>query len=86
MPIFVFWLLDSTYLQRERRYNALYREVAAKNEDEIDFNLDTQKVRLTEDEEKRIRLVNCLFSFSELLFYGALGGAFIALLIVLKVF
>ena len=85
IPIFVFWLLDSTYLQRERQFNALYREVTEKSEEEIDFNLNTRKVAYTKEEAKRIRFIRCMFSFSEFLFYGALCAAFLILLIVLKV-
>lgn len=86
IPIIVFWLLDSFYLQQERRYKALYREVAEKEEAQIDFNLDTSKVLYHEDESRRICFCKCLFSFSELLFYGALTGAMLALFLVLKVF
>jgi flagellar biosynthesis/type III secretory pathway M-ring protein FliF/YscJ len=85
IPIIVFWLLDSMYLQTERRYKALYREVTEKKEEEIDFNLNTRNVEYTEREAKDICFCKCLFSFSEILFYGALAVAFIALVVILKV-
>lgn len=85
VPIFVFWLLDSTYLQQERQYKALYREVTEKNEDEIDFNLNTRKVKFTKDETKHIHFFRCLFSFSEFLFYGALTAAIIILMLVIVI-
>lgn len=85
IPVLVFWLLDSFYLQQERRYKALYRETAEKEDSQIDFNLDTSKVLYRDEESKRICFCKCLFSFSELLFYGALTGAMLALFLVLKV-
>lgn len=86
IPIIVFWLLDAYYLQQERRYKALYRETAEKKEEEIDFNLNTRKVRCLDDEVKRIFFRKCIFSLSELLFYGALFLSLLVLVIVLKVF
>ena len=68
IPIIVFWLLDAYYLQQERRYKALYREIAEKKEEEIDFNLNTRKVRYLDEEAKRICFCKCIFSLSELLF------------------
>ena len=85
IPIVVFWILDSYYLQQERRYKALYREVTEKKEEEIDFNLNTRKVLYTDDESKRICFCRCFFSITELMFYGALAVAMIVLVIVLKV-
>jgi len=85
VPIIVFWILDSFYLQQERRYKALYREVTEKKEDEIDFNLNTRKALYKDDEAKRICFCRCLFSITELMFYGALAIAMIVLVIVLKV-
>ncbi len=85
IPIIVFWLLDAYYLQQERRYKALYREIAEKKEEEIDFNLNTRKVRYLDEEVKRICFCKCVFSLSELLFYGALFLSLLILVIVLKV-
>lgn len=86
IPILVFWLLDSFYLQQERRFKALYREVSELSENEIDSNLDTRKVKYTDDEANKICFCKCLFSVSEVLFYVALAVALLALIIVLKVF
>lgn len=35
-----FWILDGFFISRERQYRDLYREVATKEEKDIDFNLD----------------------------------------------
>jgi len=42
-PILMFWVLDGYFLSRERKFRALYDEVRLKNEDEIDFSMDTSK-------------------------------------------
>ena len=36
----VFWVLDGFYISRERQYRDLYRDIAKKPENEIDFNMD----------------------------------------------
>ncbi len=41
LPLFPFWILDSFYLSKERQYRKLYDAVRIKNENEIDFSMDT---------------------------------------------
>ncbi len=36
----VFWLLDGFYLLQERQYRDLYREIANKDNNDIDFNMN----------------------------------------------
>ncbi len=86
IPIIVFWLLDSFYLQQERKYKALYRETTEKDEKDTSFNLNTRLVKYTNDEANRICFCRCMFSVCEVLFYGALTGALLVLIIILKVF
>lgn len=69
VPLVAFWLLDSFYLQLERKYKALYEEVRLKGEGEIDFNMNTSTVVTTVGNSKRINYCNCLFSTTEWLFY-----------------
>jgi|ERR1035438_655764 hypothetical protein len=40
IPVIVFWILDAFFLSQEKQYRALYKQVAAKNEKDIDFNLN----------------------------------------------
>lgn len=40
IPIVIFWILDGFYISQERQYRDLYKEVAAKAENAIDFNMD----------------------------------------------
>lgn len=86
LPILGFWILDSFYLQQERRYKLLYKNVVEKEEKDIDFNLDTGKAIGTADEMKRLCILRCMFSTSEVWFYPLIAVALIALVVVLKVF
>lgn len=40
VPVVVFWALDGFFLAQERRYRMLYKEVAARPVEDIDFSLD----------------------------------------------
>lgn len=86
IPILGFWILDSFYLEQERKYKQLYKNVAEKDESQIDFNLDTSKATGTTEEMARLCICKCLFSITELLFYPLIAVALIILVIVLKVF
>lgn len=41
--VVIFWVLDGYFLSQERKYRALYDEVRLKNEDQIDFSMNTSK-------------------------------------------
>ena len=43
IPVFMFWALDGFFLSQEKQYRELYKEVAAKQEAAIDFNLNASK-------------------------------------------
>ena len=81
IPILGFWALDSFYLQQERKYKQLYKNVAEKDEAQIDFNLDTSKATGTTEEMKRLCICSCFFSITPII-----AVALIILVIVLKVF
>lgn len=86
VPIFGFWILDTFYLQQERRYKQLYKNVAVKAEEDVDFNLDTNNVTGTDKEIKKLSFHRCIFSVSEICFYPVITGTLIILLKVLKLF
>ena len=86
IPIIGFWLLDAYYLQQERKYKQLYKNVIAKDETQIDFSLDTSMASGTTEEMKRLCFCRCFFSITELLFYPLIAAALIILVIVLKIF
>jgi hypothetical protein len=43
LPVIVFWALDGFFLSQEKQYRELYKEVAAKDAKDIDFNLNASK-------------------------------------------
>lgn len=43
IPLVLFWILDSYYLQVERKYRILYNAAIKKELSEIDFSLETPK-------------------------------------------
>lgn len=86
IPIIGFWLLDAYYLQQERKYKQLYKNVIEKEENQIDFSLDTSMVIGTHKEMKRLCFYRCFFSITELFFYPLIAAALIILVIVLKIF
>lgn len=86
IPIIGFWLLDSFYLMQERKYKQLYKNIIEKDEEEIDFSLDTSKAIGTTDEMKRLCFCRCLFSITEGTFYGVIVLSLIVLVVTLKVF
>ena len=75
IPIIAFWGLDSYYLQLERKYTVLYKNIMAKKENEIDFDMDLRNSKLPEEDKKRIKYLKCVISKSEALFYGAITVA-----------
>lgn len=41
VPTIAFWILDAYYLRQERLFRDLYKQVASKQENDIDFTMDT---------------------------------------------
>lgn len=65
VPLIVFWILDTYYLQQERKYRNLYDKVRCLDKDKIDFSMN-----ITKDlETKRTGYIDCFLSISELMFY-----------------
>ena len=64
-----FWLLDSYYLSRERRFVALYDLVRTNHEEGTDFSMDIGAIR------SRWGWAECAFSKTLVLFYGGLVAA-----------
>ena len=85
LPLIAFWFLDAFYLQVERKYKILYKNVADKAEDDIDFNMDTRNIMCEGRDTKRISYCKCLFSKTEWPFYLIIAGAVgvLALILVL---
>jgi len=65
IPILMFWVLDSYYLQLERKYRVLYNKVTEQKPDEIDFKLTAGKSRA----EDKTCYIQSLISRTEIWFY-----------------
>lgn len=85
-PLFFFWILDSFYLQLERKYRLLYKHIIEKEEENIDFNLDLSQVQWTIDEMGKICFYKCLFSITEICFYPAMIISMIGFCYIFKLF
>ena len=85
IPIIFFGFLDSYYLQMERKFKSLYKCVAKKTEDAIDFNMDTSVDEVKEAGGKRIGFFRCLISKSVILFYCPILAVMALIIFVLKI-
>ena len=65
IPILMFWILDSYYLMKERGYRELYDQIRKLDNDDIDFNLSTEKSSFCD-------YLMSLLSVGEMLFYAPL--------------
>jgi len=74
----VFWILDGFFIATERQYRDLYKEVANKQENDIDFNMNATKFN-----GKGRTWIDGIFSKTLLPFYGV---ALITNLIVMFLF
>lgn len=64
-PLIIFWILDTYYLQQERKYRNLYDKVRYIKEENIDFSME-----ITQDLiDEKTSYFNCFLSVSELIFY-----------------
>lgn len=79
LSVIVFWILDSYYLSRERRFRYLYDEVRKKEEREIDFSMDISKFN-----ERKTNWFCSIFSRTILLFYISLVGAMLIVYYLIK--
>lgn len=85
IPVVGFCGLDAFYLQQERKFKQLYKNVIKKDDKDIDFNLDASLATGTEREMQRLCYCNCLCSPSIWMFYGIIFIAMFFLAFVLKI-
>lgn len=83
LPLISFWILDAHYLQLERKYQILYRNVIDDDSD-AEFSMDIRKIRISEEDKPRISTLGCMFSKTERCFYGFILAAVIVLVIMWK--
>ena len=82
IPLIAFWAIDAFYLQSERKYKELYKQVRTKKEEEIDFDMDTHTIPT---KGTRMGYWRCVFSKTEFFFYGSITVAVVVLAFILKV-
>lgn len=80
LPLISFWLLDAHYLQLERKYQILYRNVIEVDSD-TNFSMDIRNMQIDERDKSRVSTLGCLFSKTESCFYGFILAAVIILVI-----
>lgn len=66
VPTLGFWFLDTYYLMEEHLYRILYSTVRQKDNETIDFDMDTSQI---EFKAKRSIYKKCLLSVTEVCFY-----------------
>lgn len=84
IPILGFWILDSFYLQQERKYRLLYKNIVIKQEEDIDFNLDSDLATGSAAELERLCFFKCMFSVTEVWFYLLITLAMTVLVVILN--
>ena len=68
IPLTVIWLLDSYYLQLERKFRLLYDDVR-KNKEKTDFDMSFNSVKLEVGKHNKISYFRIMFSITETPFY-----------------
>ncbi len=79
IPLITFWCLDAYYLFQERLYRELYNAVRIKEEESIDFSMNTSSIEVNE----KISFYNCFWSKTEISFYLPL--IIISILVILAI-
>lgn len=69
IPILIFYILDTYYLQQERKYRNLYDKIRLLESDKIDFSMKITKDLCTEE----TAFCNCFLSITEVIFYVPLA-------------
>jgi len=67
VPVLIFWLLDGFFLWKERLFKDLYDEVRIKEDNQIDFSMDTKELC-----KGKSTWVRSIFSTTLLIFYLSL--------------
>lgn len=79
LPVILFWILDGYFLWQERLFREVYKEVAAKKDDsEIDF-----KMNVMPHNKGRNTWISSIFSKTLNIFYGALIGLMVIIIVII---
>ena len=69
IPLIVFWSLDAYYLMLERKYRKLYDKVRLENDEQIDFNMNFNNIKIDMKESNKYGYINSFVSKTVLPFY-----------------
>lgn len=78
LPVVAFWMLDSYYLQLERKFRELYN-IARTSRESPDFDLSFKQI---DDKKPNFKLIKCIFSKSEILYYFPIVSAVIIIVLI----
>lgn len=76
-PAIAFWILDGYFLWQERLFRALYDKVRVLNEDDIDFSMDTTKLKADNKSWSE-----AIFSNTLLIFHGTVIGSIVIVMVI----
>jgi hypothetical protein len=79
-PLLIFWFLDAFYLQQERKFRALYNDVAGLT---CQYAIKTYEMSTKEYKGNGYSFGECFFSKTILLFYGSLLVVVAAITVIL---
>lgn len=83
VPIIVFWIIDTYYLQLERKYRVLFDYVRKSNAD-VDFAMDPSILVQSSNNAKRTKFISCLFAKPQQFFYLPITVIVILILVITK--
>jgi hypothetical protein len=78
IPLFLFWIIDSFYLHKERGYRKLYDKIR-KIENNVDFNMNTNLL-----EKGKNTWLRTSFSKMLIIFYGSLSLCIMLIYFIIK--
>lgn len=77
MPVIAFWALDGYYLYQERLYRELYKDIASKDPNDIDFSMNASRFK----GQNKATWSESTLSKTMLLFHGILIATVLVVMI-----
>jgi hypothetical protein len=79
IPVLIFWVLDAFFLYQERLFRSLYEDIRKKQNEEIDFSMDTAPFH-----DRRNSWTYSFFSRTLIIFYLSMVGIMLVVMYVIK--
>jgi hypothetical protein len=80
LPVVVFWALDGYFLSQERLFRALYDDVRAREEDQVDYSMNTSAFKMAAGNN----WWDAMWSAPTMYFYLPVIGAMLLVMAVIK--